>query len=390
VAVGPSHVFETVNLAGIIYFKSGTVAKSTFALSGFFGLSTSSMSDPQVLYDSLSDRWFASVIDIPNKRVQFAVSTTNDPTGTWLVYFVSSGSYLPDQPFIGVSDDKFVISANDFRCLRFICSYKGFQYWVLNKAELVAGASSVDFATFSPDKTQFSVHPARHLSSSSGLFYMATVGVGSTSTARLLIISGTPPGAVGVIKYSFPINALSSPPDAKQPGTSKLLATNDDRVLSAVWRSNTLWFSSGDACVPGGDSSSRSCLRFVQLTTSGTSAPTKVSDFDYASNGNYLFYPAVSLDSSNDLVAVYGQSSSSLYPSLYATGRLASDPANTLQSPIVLASGSAVDTSGRYGDYFGAATDPSVASTFWVGGEYRTSSSFSGWSTAIAKVSLSG
>ncbi len=389
VGVGPSHVFETVNLAGIIYFTTGAVAKSTFALSDFFGIPTSSMSDPQVFYDPMSKVWFASVIDIPNNRVQFAVSTGSDPTGTWNVYsFVSAGSYLPDQPFIGASDDKFVITANDFLCVG-TCRYKGAQFWVLNKAQLVSGALTVDYVTSAPSTSYFSVQPARHLNSPLGLFYMVSVGVGSTSTGNLRILTGTPPGPVTVTTYSFSINPLSSPPDAEQPGSNTLLATNDDRVLSAVWNSNTLWFSAGDSCVPAGDSATRSCPRLIQLTTSGTSAPTKVSDFDYASNGNYLFYPAVSLDSANDLVAVYGLSSSSTYPSLYATGRLPSDSVNTVETPALLASGSDIDTSTRYGDYFGAATDPSSASTFWVAGEFRISSTFQGWSTAIAKVSLS-
>ena len=38
VGAGPNHVFEMVNLAGIIYTKAGAVAKATFGLDSFFGL----------------------------------------------------------------------------------------------------------------------------------------------------------------------------------------------------------------------------------------------------------------------------------------------------------------------------------------------------------------
>jgi hypothetical protein len=380
-----------VNLAGVIYTKSGTLAKDTFDLSGFFLLPTSSMSDPEILFDAGSGRWFASIIDIPNGRVQFAVSTSNDPTGTWNLYFVSTprSTTLHDQPFIGTSDDKFVISANDFAGgTRFI----GAEYWIINKAELVAGLSTVHVATNTPNFAFASVHPAQHLGSSSGLFYMVSVfPVGTASSATLFTVGGVPGlSTVTVTTNSFAINPMSNPPNAAQPGTSTTLATNDDRVLSAVWESNSLWFSANDACIPSGDTT-RSCARLIQITASGTAPPTKGQDFDYAASGQYFFYPAVSL-SGGQLVLVYGLSSSTVFPSLLVTGRTPTDPVNTLQAPFTIRSGTAPDTSTRYGDYFGAATDPtsSTSSTFWVAGEYRVSSGFQTWNTAIARVAALG
>jgi hypothetical protein len=381
-----------VNLAGIIYYKSGTVARSTFALSDFFLLPTSSMSDPEILFDAGSGRWLASIIDIPNGRVQFAVSTSNDPTGTWNLYFVSTprSTTLPDQPFIGASDDKFVISANDFAGGT---TFVGVQYWILNKAELVTGAATIHLATNAPDPSFASVHPAHHMGSSSGLFYMVSVfPVGTASSATLFTVGGSPGvSTVTVTTNNFAINPISVPPDAVQPGTSTLLATNDNRILSAAWESNILWFAATDACIPSGDTSARSCVRLIQLTTSGTAPPSKGLDFDFAQSGQYLFYPAVSLFQ-GQLVVVYGVSSSTVYPSLLVTGRAPGDPANSLQTPATIRTGTAPDTSTRYGDYFGAATDPtpSSTSTFWVAGEYRISSGFQSWNTAIAQVGSFG
>lgn len=381
-AVGPNHIFEIVNLAGLIYTKSGAVAKNTFPLSNFFLLPTSSMSDPQVIYDTLSGRWFASIVNVPGDSVQFAVSASNDPTGTWSVYSMPSTGYLTDQPFIGASDDKFVISVNDFQCV-FLCQFQGTEYWAFNKSELVNGQSPVHFASAGPDPRFFSIHPARHLSSSSGYFYMVTVGSGSTSSAQLVTVTGVPPNPVTQNTYSFGINSLSNPPNALQPGTTTTLKTNDDRVLSAVWNLvsgvGTLWFAANDACRLGGDST-RSCLHLFDITTSGTTA-TNVQDFNYAQAGNYFFYPAVSLNGAGKLVIVYGRSSSTVYPSLYVTSL------GTLLTPNLIKSGTKPDLSNRYGDYFEAAVDP-TASGFWVAGEYRVSSTFQSWSTAIAKVTV--
>lgn len=390
--VGPGHVFEMVNTAGMIYAKNGTVVKDTFSLSSFFNLPSSSLSDPQVFYDSASGRWFASIVDITNARVELAVSTTSDPTGTFNTYSVSVGTRLPDQPFIGANDDKFVISANDYSSSG--TTFLGVQYWVLNKSELVTGASTIHFVTSAPDTTMFTLRPARHLTSAT-IFYMITNCLGScitdplstTSSAELISITGVPPGTVSTIAHTFSISTSTQPPNAAQAGTSTLLTTNDNRILSAVWESNTLWFAAGDACTPSGDSSIRSCLRLIMLTTSGTGAPSKSQDFDYSSKGEYLYYPALTIGQ-GQLAVVYGRSSSSTDPSILVAGRLSTDPVNTLESAVVVRSGTAPDTSTRYGDYFGAATDPtpSPRSTFWVAGEYRKSAQSTSWNTAIAQL----
>jgi hypothetical protein len=390
--VGPGHVFEMVNAAGVIYAKNGTLVKGTFSLATFFNLPGSSVSDPQVFYDSASGRWFASILDLTNPRVQFAVSTTSDPTGTFHIYSVSSGRSVPDQPFIGTNDDKFVISANDFSSSG--TTFLGVQYWVLNKSELVSGASSVHFVTSAPDTTMFTLRPVRHLTSTT-IFYMITNclsscildPVSTTSSAELIAISGVPPATVTVTVHTFSISTSTQPPNAVQAGTSTLLTTNDNRILSAVWESNTLWFTGGDSCTPSGDNSTRSCLRLIMLTTSGTVAPSKAQDFDYSSKGEYLYYPALTL-SQGQLAVVYGRSSSSTDPSILAAGRLPNDPVNILEASVLVRSGSAPDTSTRYGDYFGAATDPtpSPSSTFWVAGEYRKSAVSASWNTAIAQL----
>jgi hypothetical protein len=384
-----------VNLAGIIYTKTGTIAKATFGLDTFFGLPASSESDPQVSFDASSGRWFASIIDIPGSRVVFAVSTTNDPTGTFNLYAVSDGTNLPDQPVTGTNDDKYVISVNDFNSAgtRFL----GVHYWVVNKSDVVSGAATIHFATNTPDSSMFSLHPAQHLSSST-TFYMVTDCTGTcitsstsrTSTETVISITGLPPAAITVSSSSFSIATSVIGPDAAQPGTTTLLRTNDNRVESVAWESNSLWASWNDACVPSGDTATRTCLRLVQATTSGATA-TKSQDFDFSASGQYYFYPAVS-SFQGQLVVSFGRSSSSIFPSAMATGRASADPVNTLQAPAVIKAGTTADTSTRYGDYFGAATDPTptASSTFWVAGEYRADSTFQNWNTVIGQIASFG
>jgi hypothetical protein len=392
-AVGPNHVFEMVNLAGIIYLKNGTVAKSTFPLSSFFNVS-GTMSDPEILYDNISGRWFAAIIDINNDNIQIAVSTSKDPTSTFNLYSITTSPYLPDQPYIGTSDNNFGIAANDYDNSG---NFIGSQYWIMNKAELVSGASTVDFSTDTPDSSVATLRPVRHLTSTSVFFMVAncigscvTDSMSTTSTVELFTVNGVPPGPVSVATQTFSISTSVQPVNAAQPGYSSLsryaLLTNDNRILSAIWESNTLWLAWADSCVPSGDTTTRSCVHLVEATVSGGTA-TKNQDFEYAAKGDYLFYPSITLYH-GQLVMVYGESSSTLYPSVFVTGRLPSDPANSLETPATIKIGTADDLSRRYGDYFGAGTDPVPTdnSTFWVSGEYRANSTFQDWNTVIAEV----
>jgi hypothetical protein len=124
-AAGPTYVIEMVNLEGTIYTKSGSIVKE-FSLEQFFNpnkigtLSSnidSGMSDPILTYDSQSGRWFASISDTTEHSIRVAVSHTGDPTGIWEIYNFPFGfqpDNCSDQPFIGVSKDKIVITANNW------------------------------------------------------------------------------------------------------------------------------------------------------------------------------------------------------------------------------------------------------------------------------------
>ena len=395
VGVGPNHVFSMVNTAGIIYTKTGSLVRGTFALDSFFGVPGHSLSDPQVSFDTGSGRWFTSIIDVTTNNIQVAVSTSNDPTGTFNIYTITDPNHLPDQPVTGTNADKYVVSVNDFNTAG--TSFIGVHYFVLNKSELVAGASTIDTAQNTPDPNMFSLHPAQHLSSST-TFYLVTDCTGScvssptstTSTETVISLTGVPPGTVSSSSSSFSIATSVIGPNGVQPGTSTTVNTDDNRVETVVWESNSLWAAWNDACVPSGDSSTRTCLRLVQATTSGSTA-TKNQDFDFAASGAYYFYPAVT-SSQGSLAVSFSESSSSVFPSALATGRASSDPINTLQSPATIRAGSADDTSTRYGDYFGAATDPTptASSTFWLEAEYRKSSTFQNWNTVISQIGAFG
>lgn len=377
-----------VNLLGRISTKDGTGVQ-TFPLNTFFGApSTDFLSDPKVRFDASSGRWFVSLADITTSSVLLEVSASSDPTGAWTSYKVSTMTGCADQPLLGISNRLVVVSANDFTsCTSPKPVYLGVQYWVLNKTDLVRGASA-RITSFGPDPTLLSVQPAQSLGSTDVQF-MVTAGSGPTATLSLFSITGVPPGLAVASRQDLAIRPTAVPPTAPQGGTKSNLDTADARVQDAVWAANRLWLSLDDGCTPAGDNRVRSCVRLIEVDTANS---TIVQDFDAGLAGKYLFYPALRSDNEGHLVVVFGESSASEFPGIMVATRSDGDPPNTLGAPQTLRAGGGPEVVAclssvcRYGDYFGAAQDPSDPGIAWIAGEYGTSS---GWATFVAAVAES-
>jgi hypothetical protein len=358
-----------VNLAGEVFTKQG-VSVSTFAFPTFFKVSgiNDRLSDPRIIYDSISGRWFASLGDGTTDDVRAAVSTTNDPTGGWNIYRFGV-SNCPDQPGIGVNNDKFAISTNLFSSS---CdgAFKGVQYYIVDKADLVNGITAPRVVQTVPDTSIFSVYPVQSLSSSSTL-YMVSVRDDQSNSITLYSITGTIPNKnIALSVVSLRIQTTHIPPGALQPGTTTRLDTGDAREEDAVWYQGKMWLAFNDACTPPGDTQSRACIRLDQIDTNVNKV---LQDFDKGEVGVYQFYPGLQIDGSGNLDFIYGYSSTSTYPSLAASGQAVGSALDMLIQPIILKLGSADDPSGRYGDYFEAAVDPSNTNVIWVAGEYHSS-----------------
>jgi len=167
IAAGPASLVMVVNASGSVWTKSGTLTKS-FDLNGFFGVPAGYyFGDPRVFYDAPSGRWFISGLSFDlrfDSQAYVATSTSSDPTGTWHVFTVASNTIrtLYDQPKLGVSDDKVVLSWSSYG--NGASSYLGQETWVLQKSDLLAGHTAAT-KTFGPDVSHFGLVPAQALSS---------------------------------------------------------------------------------------------------------------------------------------------------------------------------------------------------------------------------------
>jgi hypothetical protein len=397
--VGPNEIFQMVNQVGRITDKRGSPnSAATFDLATFFSIFFQG-SDPRIIYDADSGRWFATYLDFEPffsySAITLAVSTSSSPTLFCKYQIPGPTNVLQDFPQLGVSHDKVVVSYNGYR-FPALTSYAGAGYYVVDKAALLACASSVTAAEAAPAPARATIFPVQSLGSTNDL-YMA-MHTPSSSSLALMTVSGVP-GVTAVTETtaSLPINPWVAPPPAVQQGTSgALLDTGDDRVLSAAWQNGSLWLAGNEGCTPAGDTEVRSCLRLIEARTDTVSV---MQDMTFGAGGSYYYYPAVRPDTLGNAHVVFTASSASAYASVRTSGRQATDPLNTLQASSLLRAGEGEQTyqPGRMGDYAGAAVDPSAPQTVWVIGEYIRAPDFSifgtgglaDWGTYVAQLSFS-
>ena len=110
----------------------------------------------------------------------------------------------------------------------------------------------------------------------------------------------------------------------------------------------------------------------------------------YGSTGQYRFFGDLAVNACGDMALGYTKSSTSMWPSVWYTGRKAADAAGSLQAEAELKAGEIAYTAfdsvpRRWGDYTEMTIDP-AGTTFWYLGEYSRSagtSSSGRWGTWI-------
>jgi len=119
--VGQHNYVAMTNLTFAIYSKTGTLQYGPATLGSLWqGFSVPdcvrNAGDPVVVYDEISNRWiltqFTSVG--PEYWNCVAVSTTDDPLGSYYRYAFSTGAYFPDYPKYAVMPDALYITTREF------------------------------------------------------------------------------------------------------------------------------------------------------------------------------------------------------------------------------------------------------------------------------------
>jgi hypothetical protein len=101
---------------------------------------------------------------------------------------------------------------------------------------------------------------------------------------------------------------------------------------------------------------------------------------------------SIAMDKVGDIAVGYSESSTSLFPGIYYTGRAPTDALGTLQaeSTIKAGTGSQTRSLNRWGDYSSMSVDPVDDCTFYYTNEYIKSNGTFNWSTQIASFKFPG
>lgn len=404
-AAGPNHLMVMLNTEVRIQTKTGgtisTVLLDTFWTSGT-GL-TGDPFDPKLVYDTLSDRWMATIVADSREvtsAVWFAISDTSDPTGTWTFYAIDadpSDVNWADYPGFGMNSTWIAITNNMFTNAS--DTFSGAKMWVLNKAEALAGIGltptvfdiGFDEAPLGSGYDGFTLQPAVTFDpSESTLYIIDNSGYGYGSGRfflRLSQITGTGPSPVWSVVPGSSILAGSgwfevetanrfnfTQIDAAQLGTTSLVNTNTPRALNAVFRNGRLW-TTHSAGLPVG-TADRTASFWYEINPGAMPSPIVQSGYVDNGAGTHFFFPSIAVNANNDAALGFSYSDATQYVEAAYTGRESTDTAGTMGTRTTCKAGedSYVKDfdSGRirWGDYSATVVDPVDDLTFWTLQEY--------------------
>jgi hypothetical protein len=385
-----------------IYPASGGAAGNTI-WSGFSAGNCSSNNDgdPIVLYDKAAHRWLMTQFSVTGGPPYYqcvAVSQTPDATGAWNRYAYSFGNGFNDYPKFGVWPDGYYASFNIFNNGT---TFAGPKVCAFDRSAMLSGAAagSVCFQLPSsngallPSDLDGSTPPP---AGSPNYF----VGLGSSTTLNVYkfhVDFATPanstlsgPSAITVASYSQACGGGACVP---QPGTRQKLDSLGDRMMYRLAYRN---FGNGQESlvvnhsvnVGSSKRSTYTGVRWYELRVSN-STPSLYQQGTFAPNANFRWMGSIAMDKVGNMLLGYSESNSkSLYPSIFYTGRVPTDPLGTMEteSSILNGSGSQLPNLNRWGDYSTMSIDPKDDCTFWYTQEYLGSSGTFNWHTYVKSV----
>jgi hypothetical protein len=420
-AIGPNHYVEFINGVFAIYNKStgtlitgskvsdSTFWKSTVGISNTF--TDPGLSDPRIIYDPASQRWFALEINIAstlngtnNNSVLLGISATSDPTGTWKGVTFLADSGFGDFPTLGLDANAVYIGTNDFSDNTPTGSLTGVSLFSIPKTDLTASTPTLADMTPNrdisipipppnpPPQVGFALQGATDFGSSTHGTIIAIDAYLSSTIDRYTVTNPGLPGASLSGPTQISVATTSPTPAAQQPdGQTPDLDTGGTRFSSSVYQVGNLLYMAHTTGFNG-----RSAIRWTILneTTNAVVTEGTISDpnFDF-------FYPSIAANAAGNVVIGYNRSGGGAgnFISSYASGGTLSGSTLTLDAPLLLHAGTVnyhlyVGGVNRWGDYSAVQVDPSDPTKFWTVQEFPDVDKNDGktiWSTQITRLNWS-
>jgi len=425
-AAGPDHLIVVANIAFEIYDKQGnSLTGGPMPFADFFdgtpgctaydGNGVAGVFDPDVLYDTVNDRF---ILGIDGNGTDFCVAATQtgDPLGAWNRYGFPTdinGAFF-DFPHMGVGEEAIFMGSNNFGAPP--AGFEG-RVFAMNKDDLYNGAPTLEVVTrdLNPvsgvyERFDGTPQPSQQQPTGTPFYIMSEYFDGKVHSVwswndpfgadefelvgdvDLAAASGVPCEGFSCFPISWP-----------QKGSVEILNGNDFRGQETEYRNGYLWTTQTISCNPG--KGTRNCVRWAQID------PTQVVPADvnnepastsgvmqagvFGSKWEYRTFPSIAANACDDMAVGYTytkapkNSGGTWYPSIFVNGRQSSDPLGTVGGERLLKKGkeaysSFQDNGGvapeRWGDYTGMTLDPD-GKTFWYAGQ------FAGGKPAVSVVS---
>jgi hypothetical protein len=405
--VGPFHFMQTVNTVYSIYNRSGELVAGPTAINTLFtGVAGSEFNDgdPVVLYDEQADRWLVAEFSYSgaNDYMLVAVSTTNDPTGTWYKYSFDVDD-MPDYPKFGVWQDGYYMGTNNGGSNDIYVFERS--KMLLGQAALMIGFSNAwrpttidGFMCVPPLDNDGAFAPA----GDPGLFITINDDAIGGGSDQLWIYelhadwvtpaSSTFNRTQQINVTAFDSNFGNNWDNIRQQGTNQKLDAIPQVVMNPPQYRNFGSYETIVCChTVDVDNTNHAGVRWYELRrVSGDWTIRQQGTF--APDGHSRWMGSIMLNGSNEIALGYSVSSSTLYPGIRYCGQSASAYASAtgtmdLAESIIQTGANSQTGANRWGDYSAMQVDPNNDHTFWYTDEYIGSGGAR--KTKIASLNLS-
>ena len=391
-AVGPKSFVQHVNTSIALFDKSGNLLPGTSITSDatFYASihkSGDSFSDPTTVYDEFTGKFVTTELEFNFSNHMFldvATSTSSNPTTltsadwTFAQYNTNDGvgNDFSDYPKVGYNADGLVYSFNMFPGAAF------FDH--VSTISIRNDGSSPGIHITPGGFNNFTLAPATMHSSSSGdPMWFVQDGHGSGGGSTVTVVEETDPfGAQSFTFTPLAVTSYGNAPNPRQPGGSlggrTSLGTrfyfSDLRTFGGV----THLVSADTVGANGGAQA-----RWYDFNVNSTPTLVQQGSIDQGA-GVDTFFPSIAIAPNGSYGMTFSESSNTEDLSMYVTGRQASDPLGTMQTPILVKAGTGfLNAFGRAGDDSATTVDPTDG-TFWATNEWADGSLGSpNWSTWI-------
>ena len=399
-SVGEAQVVEIINTAyevfdkktGQSFFPPQQVSTIFTGMPGLCGQGvTFFFSDPVVVYDKIAGRWVIGIIAYNSTATTgnecIAVSATNDATGRYYRYAFGFGANaFNDYPKLAVWPDAYYASYNLFTPVNVFgtaCAY--------DRARMLEGKSTISICFENPNEFSFlpsdldspAPPPAGEpnffvdLATTTSLhLYRFHVDFSSPQTSTF-----TGPVRIRVKPFTPACGGRACIP---QQGTTQQLDSLGDRLMFRLAYRNFLSHESLVVNHSVKTSLAPAGVRWYEIRNpNGTPVVFQQSTFTDSDRSAWM--ASIAMDGAGDIGLGFSESSSGMHPAIVYTGRVASDPLDTMELPAMIFAGNGSQIHvNRWGDYSGLAIDPVDDCTFWYVNQYYPTNSEFAFHTRVA------